>query len=66
MEDYEVEHEFPSIGQRTMCLNARKVFYERGSHTTILLGIEDVTGQRVLREEKDELIRRRTCCLSKK
>ena len=43
MEDYEVEHEFPDIGQRTMCLNARQVFYEGGSHTTILLGIEDVT-----------------------
>src|SRR5216684_2487762 len=41
MEDYEVEYEFPNVGPRTMCLNARKVFYEEGSHTTILLGIED-------------------------
>src|ERR1700687_3994284 len=40
MEDYEVEYEFPNIGPRTMCLNARKVFYEEGSHTAILLGIE--------------------------
>src|SRR5271168_4469987 len=46
MEDYEVEHEFPGLGYRTMLLNARKVFYERGSHTTILLGIEDVTERR--------------------
>ncbi len=57
MEDYEVEHEFPDIGQRTMCLNARKVFYEGGSHTTILLGIEDITRRRVLQDEKDELLR---------
>ena len=56
MEDYEVEHVFPDIGQRTMLLNARKVFYEGGSNTTILLGIEDVTVQRILEREKDELL----------
>ena len=28
MEGYEVEHEFPGIGSRTICLNARQVFYE--------------------------------------
>jgi two-component sensor histidine kinase/PAS domain-containing protein len=56
MEDYEVEHVFPDIGQRTMLLNARKVFYEGGTHTTILLGIEDVTAQRILEREKDELL----------
>ena len=57
MEDYEVEHEFPQIGRRTMLLNARKVFYEGGANTTILLGIEDVTAQRILEREKDELLR---------
>jgi two-component sensor histidine kinase len=56
MEDYEVDHVFPDIGQRTMLLNARKVFYEGGSHTTILLGIEDVTAQRILEREKDGLL----------
>ena len=43
MEGYEVEHEFPDLGRRTMCLNARQVFYEGGANTTILLGMEDVT-----------------------
>jgi two-component sensor histidine kinase/PAS domain-containing protein len=57
MEGYEVEHEFPGLGHRTMCLNARQVFYEGGSHSTILLGIEDVTAQRVLEREKDALLR---------
>jgi len=66
MENYEVEQEFPGIGQRTMCLNARKVFYEKGPHTTILLGIEDVTRQRVLRDEKDELIRQKDVLLEQK
>jgi two-component sensor histidine kinase len=59
MEGYEVEHEFPGLGHRTMLLNARQVFYEGGSHTNILLGIEDVTGQRVLEREKDELLRQK-------
>jgi len=56
MEDYEVEHDFPSIGQRTMLLNARRIFYEKGAHATILLGIEDVTEKRTLEKEKDDLI----------
>jgi len=63
MEDYEVEYDFPNVGPRTMCLNARKVFYEEGSHTTILLGIEDVTRQRVLEREKDELLRQKDVLL---
>src|SRR5712671_1615908 len=54
VEDYKVEHEFPGLGHRTMRLNARQVFYEGGANTTILLGIEDVTAQRVLEREKDE------------
>ena len=59
MEDYEVEHEFPGLGHRTMCLNARQVFYERGADTTILLGMEDVTARRILEREKDELLRQK-------
>ncbi|MFN4271345.1 MAG: sensor histidine kinase [Aliihoeflea sp.] len=43
MQDYEVEHEFPALGYRTMCLNARQVFYEGGAESTILLSIEDIT-----------------------
>ena len=63
MEDYEVEHDFPSIGRRTMLLNARKVFYEKGSHSTILLGIEDITEKRILENEKDDLIRQKQVLL---
>ena len=63
MEGYEVEHEFPGLGHRTMCLNARQVFYEGGADTTILLGIEDVTERRVLEREKDELLRQKDVLL---
>jgi two-component sensor histidine kinase len=66
MEDYEVEHEFPEIGKRTMLLNARKVFYEGNSHTTILLGIEDVTNRRALEREKDELLQAQHALLREK
>lgn len=59
MEDYEVEHEFPKIGRRTMLLNARQVFYEGNSHTTLLLGIEDVTERLKLGREKDELLQQK-------
>jgi hypothetical protein len=55
MEGYEVEHEFPGLGLRTMWLNARQVFYEGGANTTILLGMEDVTERRILEIEKDDL-----------
>ena len=63
MEGYEVEHEFPGLGPRTMCLNARQVFYEGGAGTTILLGMEDVTERRILEREKDELLRQKDTLL---
>ena len=63
MEDYEVEHEFPNLGHRTMRLNARQAFYEGGAETTILLGIEDVTDRRTLEREKDELLQQKDILL---
>jgi two-component system CheB/CheR fusion protein len=43
--DYEVEHDFPSIGHKKILLNARKV-YQKGKGTEmILLVMEDVTGK---------------------
>jgi two-component sensor histidine kinase len=63
MEGYEVEHEFPGLGHRTMCLNARQVFYEDGANITILLGMEDVTDRRILEREKDELLRQKDILL---
>ena len=63
MEGYEVEHEFPGLGSRTICLNARQVFYEGGAGTTVLLGMEDVTERRVLEREKDELLQQKDTLL---
>src|ERR1700681_1533309 len=63
MEGYEVEHEFPGLGRRTMCLNARQVFCEGGTNTTILLGMEDITDRRNLEREKDELLQQKEVLL---
>ena len=66
MEGYEVDHEFPGLGSRTICLNARQVFYEGGAGTTILLGMEDVTARNILEREKDELLREKDGLLREK
>jgi two-component system CheB/CheR fusion protein len=41
--DYEVEHNFPTIGKKTMLLNARRVYREANKVEMILLAIEDIT-----------------------
>jgi two-component sensor histidine kinase len=63
MKDYEVAHEFPALGHRIMCLNARPVAYRGGTDTAILLGIEDVTEQHTLQREKDGLLREKEVLL---
>jgi two-component system, chemotaxis family, CheB/CheR fusion protein len=41
--DYEVRHAFPSIGERTMLLNARRLDREEGRPDLILLAFADMT-----------------------
>jgi two-component sensor histidine kinase len=62
MDDYEVEHNLPRTGKRVLLLNASIVLYEKG-HKNILLGIEDITVQRALEHEKDELLRQKDVLL---
>ena len=64
IEGYEVEHEFPTIGRRTMLLNARQVFEEEYPDSTLLLlAIEDITQRRDTEREKDELLRQKEMLL---
>src|SRR5438270_731151 len=43
--DFELEHDFPTIGRRVMLLNARKL--RQGSHAElVVLAMEDVTERR--------------------
>jgi chemotaxis protein methyltransferase CheR len=59
MADYEVQHEFPHLGLRTMSLSAREVFYEAKIQSHILLSIIDVTERRKLEHEKDALLKQK-------
>jgi chemotaxis protein methyltransferase CheR len=56
VEAYEVDRDFSKIGRRIMLLNARKVFYETGTHSTILLAFEDVTSQRAIERQVQDLL----------
>jgi chemotaxis protein methyltransferase CheR len=58
MDGFEVEHDFPEIGRKTMLLNARKVLYEDSPNATILLAFSDVTTRRAIEHEKQDLLER--------
>jgi two-component system CheB/CheR fusion protein len=49
-DDYEVEHDFPSIGKRTMLLNARRIPDPPAKLKVILLAIEDITRRKKMEE----------------
>lgn len=63
VEGYEVEREFPAIGHRVMLLDARKVFYEKGAHSTVLLAFEDVTDRRAVERQVEGLLREKDMLL---
>jgi len=57
--NYEIEHDFATIGRRTMLLNARKIQRATRKEQIILLAIEDITeikrAKEVIREHTVEL-----------
>jgi two-component system CheB/CheR fusion protein len=59
-ENYEVELDFPQIGNKVMVLNGRKLVQQYSKQELVLLAIEDITehvlAQRLLRE-REEYIR---------
>jgi chemotaxis protein methyltransferase CheR len=57
MDGFEVEHDFPDLGRRTMILNARQVIYEDSPNTTILLAFKDITASKAIEREKEELLK---------
>jgi chemotaxis protein methyltransferase CheR len=63
VEGYEVAREFAGIGHRVMLLNARKMFYEDGTHTKTLLEFEDVTQRRAIEEQVQALLREKDMLL---
>jgi PAS domain S-box-containing protein len=61
LDDFEVDHVFPSIGRKIMLLNARLVSQGENMPRLILLAIEDITERRFtewrLAEQNTELLR---------
>ena len=49
-DNYEVEHDFATIGRRIMLLNARQIQRGRGKERIILLAIEDITERKRLED----------------
>jgi two-component system cell cycle sensor histidine kinase/response regulator CckA len=54
-DNYEVEHDFATIGRRTMLLNARQIERAMGKERIILLAIEDITERMRAEEEREKL-----------
>ena len=54
-DDFEVEHEFETIGRKTMLLNARR-FPPEGKWDLVLLAIADITERKRLEKEREELL----------
>ena len=52
-EDFEVTHTFPSLGQRTLLLNARRLYHEDNQTHLILLAMEDIT----VRKQAEDALR---------
>ena len=49
-DNYEVEHDFATIGRRIMLLNARQIERGMGKERIILLAIEDITERKQAEE----------------
>ncbi len=53
-DNYEVEHDFSTIGKRTMLLNARQIERAFGKEKIILLAIEDITERKGIEKSLSE------------
>jgi len=58
--DFEVEHNFETIGRKIMHLNARRIYKESKQTQMILLAIEDVTEREYYKRHLEELVEKRT------
>jgi two-component system CheB/CheR fusion protein len=66
IEDYEVIHSFPDLGELHLLLNAREVVKDDRSENLILLSFEDITKQVQEREKRREIQERYTKDLEEK
>ena len=60
---FEVEHDFPGIGRKTILLNARRIFRKNSSTPSILLAMEDITERKRAEERISEVMRQQQAIL---
>jgi chemotaxis protein methyltransferase CheR len=58
--DFEVEHNFDTIGRKIMHLNARRIYRKETQTQLILLAIEDVTERENYKRNLEEIVEKRT------
>jgi chemotaxis protein methyltransferase CheR len=63
--DFEVEHNFETIGRKIMHLNARRIYGEANQTQLILLAIEDVTEREYYKRHLEEIVEKRTAELGR-
>jgi transcriptional regulator with GAF, ATPase, and Fis domain len=63
--DFEVEHNFETIGRKIMRLNARRIYDEGHQTQLILLAIEDVTEHEYYKKHLEEIVEERTAEIRK-
>ena len=51
LDDFELDHEFPGLGRRSMLLNARRIHDGVSKEQKILLAIEDITDRKRVEHE---------------
>jgi PAS domain S-box-containing protein len=56
VENFEVEHDFPHIGNKLMLLNAHRIELEGSYKDRILIAIEDITERREIERRKDDFL----------
>jgi len=54
-DDFEVEHDFLSIGRKVMLINARRIYREANKTQMILLAIEDITERKQAEQKAREI-----------
>jgi transcriptional regulator with GAF, ATPase, and Fis domain len=62
--DFEVEHQFETIGRKIMHLNARRIYTKSNETQLIMLAIEDVTDRVGYKRNLEELVNKRTAELT--
>ena len=63
VQDFEVDHEFPAIGRRTMVLNAHRIRRDGTGTHLILLALEDITERQRAEEALEKQLQERTADL---